>query len=349
MRRSALPLAVLALASGGDAQTECPPSSAFFPWDSSTTDCQVVTFAGAVVDPPPPPAPPPGQPPPPPAHHVNLGAESDWWEAGLRMYANHTNAQGGMRLGRGKVGYVNIQLSKLRDGEARTFEAEYGALCKCKSTPHDPRCRTPIRALLAPISSKSATAVLDFLQGEACTLPFLAADVSADLFAVGYPNLWSVSGSAGDPLKFLRSLGAQYEDRPARFAVVAQEIGQFQDVGHNITDQILNDADLQLAYGPQYFRSAAEEQEFTIEASETPAEAFVGMGDLDAFVIMLGEFKRQKYEPRAAYLVGGLTASPYMLRESYTQAGCTDCLVFNQWMGDLPWSADMPYAGQRNW
>ena len=88
------------------------------------------------------------------------------------------------------------------------------------------------------------------------------------------------------------------------------------------------------------------------------------MGDLDAFKIMLDEFKRQKYEPRAAYLVGGLAASPYMLRESYTQPvyegknlpgwdprGCTDsdCIVFNQWMGDLPWSADMPYAGQRNW
>ena len=139
---------------------------------------------------------------------------------------------------------------------------------------------------------------------------------------------------------------------------------QFQDTGHNMTDQILADADLALAYGPQYFRSAVEEQEWTIKASASAAEAFVGMGDLDAFKIMLDEFKRQKYEPRAAYLVGGLAASPYMLRESYAQPvyegkklpgwdhrGCTDadCIVFNQWMGDLPWSADMPYAGQRNW
>ena len=92
--------------------------------------------------------------------------------------------------------------------------------------------------------SKSAKDVLDYLKGQECTLPFLAADVSADLFGVGYPNLWSVSGSAGDPLKFLRSLGAQYEDRPAQFAVVAQEVAQFLDIGHNLTDTILADADL---------------------------------------------------------------------------------------------------------
>ena len=55
-----------------------------------------------------------------------------------------------------EYGASATQRTKVPDGEARTFEAEYGALCNCKFTPRDPRCRTPIEALLAPISSKSA-------------------------------------------------------------------------------------------------------------------------------------------------------------------------------------------------
>jgi hypothetical protein len=38
-----------------------------------------------------------------------------------------------------------------------------------------------------------------------------------------------------------------------------------------------------------------------------------------------------------------------MQREAYTVKGCTHCLIYNQWMGTVQWSPQMPYLGKNNW
>ena len=119
----ALLLAAAAVPSGGE---ECPPHSRAFPIPPNT-ECSVVRFAGAVA---------PGA----------LDGKNELWKEGLQMYAEHINAQGGLRMGQGAVGYVNLSILELSRDDTDKFIPAYERLCG------DP----DVHFLLAPLASRTA-------------------------------------------------------------------------------------------------------------------------------------------------------------------------------------------------
>ena len=48
-------------------------------------------------------------------------------------------------------------------------------------------------------------------------------------------------------------------------------------------------------------------------------------------------------------LVGGLALTPHLEKQSYSTKDCDACWVYNQWMGTVPWTADMPHDGPGSW
>lgn len=324
VRTAVLTLQVLVLAAVRvQAQGVCPNrSSPAFPrppW-SENASCSVITFAGMMT---------PGTP-----------LQNPLWEDGLRMYANYTNAQGGLRLGKGQIGFVEVQLQewdrkypKLRDPVAY-----YGELC----------ARADVDVLLAPVDSSVAADVLIHLMRLTCRKPFLAADTSEELFGLGASNLWSVEGwnatqKGGIAIEFLDSLGAR------TFAIVSKATDEYQDIAAALSTAIINNDHLKLLDSRKWQSGASMINEIAIGLEAKQPDVFVAVGDLDMFESLLDEFKGQKYAPKAAVFMEGLAASPYMLEESYTTKGCRRCLVYNQWMGTVPWSEQMAYQGHNNW
>ena len=327
VRTAVLALQVLVLSAVSvQAQGTCPNrTSPAFPsldWSANAT-CSVITFAGLMT---------PG-----------ALLQNPLWADGLRMYANHTNAQGGLRLGKGHIGYVEVQLQEWdsRDPERRDPTLYYTNLC----------ARADVDVLLAPVDSSVATDVLHGLKASStCRKPFLAADTSDELFALDAGNLWSVEGwnatqKGGIAIDFLHSLGAR------TFAIVAKERDEYKDIAAALSTAIINKptADMKLLASRQWTSGASMINEIAIELEAKKPDVFVAVGDLDMFESLLDEFKGQKYAPNAAVFMEGLAASPYMLQESYTTKGCQRCLVYNQWMGTVSWSEQMPYQGHNNW
>ena len=103
-------------------------------------------------------------------------------------------------------------------------------------------------------------------------------------------------------------------------------------------------------------------------------DVFIGLGDGHgvAFEGMLSFFAKNNesgYSPRGAFYMGGLAVSSQLWRNSYTygvpeeivrkkklEVGSeylpckgSECWSFDQWMGFVPWAADMPHAGPGRW
>eukprot|EP01043_Picozoa_sp_COSAG02_P015969 COSAG02_NODE_693_length_18428_cov_268.516722_6_plen_1206_part_00 len=110
--------------------------------------------------------------------------------------------------------------------------------------------------------------------------------------------------------------------------------------------------------------------------AKTQPDVFIGIGDGHgvAFESMLSFFagkgsNRSGYSPRAAFYMGGLAVSSGRWRNSYTHGVPDDivktkkldvgskylpchgheCWSFDQWMGFVPWTRDMPHAGPSRW
>ena len=95
-------------------------------------------------------------------------------------------------------------------------------------------------------------------------------------------------------------------------------------------------------------------------AAKTQPDAFIGLGDSAAsFQDMLRYFKDTNrdhknattgepiagYSPKAAFYMGGLAATYDLARHSYNHGNEEPHWSFDQWMGFVPWTADMPHPG----
>ena len=318
---------LLATAQGTDTQRHlgnCPNFTAFggaFPdMQRNANGCTVVTYAAAVS-----------------AASTGAGANHPWTE-GMAMFANHTNGQGGLRLGMGKLGYVALEVKELRSAFPQDYIAQYTAWCG------DPK----IHVLLAPISSSIATAVLTAINAIPCNKPFLAADTDTALFAVNGPvTPWSVQGSnsrdmGSSPVDFLHQLGAR------TFTIVAKNTAKFKEIQVSLASAVLGRSDTHLL-DSKYYVSSTKISQVAVEVEGKQPDVFIAVGDVGLFEVLLSDFKGSRYAPKVAFFMEGLAATAYMQRESYTVKGCQHCLVYNQWMGTVEWSPQMPYLGKNNW
>jgi hypothetical protein len=110
--------------------------------------------------------------------------------------------------------------------------------------------------------------------------------------------------------------------------------------------------------------------------AKTQPDVFIGIGDGQGVVFesMLSFFagkgsNKSGYSPNASFYMGGLAVSTARWRNSYTYGvpenivrnkkldvdseylPChgTECWSFDQWMGFVPWTKDMPHAGPNRW
>ena len=107
------------------------------------------------------------------------------WQEGFDLYMQYANGQGGLRLGRDSVGYVNVSFLTLCD--VCEFGAKYRELCSPDAN---------VDALIAPLNTVDAGKALTALRKAQCTKVVLATAVSDQMFPGddnGYRNLWSVS------------------------------------------------------------------------------------------------------------------------------------------------------------
>ena len=162
----------------------CPPhSEAEFPAVRTDTQyCDVITFAGGIA---------PG---------AMATGKNTWWREGLQLFADHINAQGGLRLGPRGIGFVNISLTLVEQDDTETYAALYGSLCDDSG----------VNFLLAPLQSNSAV-VIHGRVGCPDKL-YLAADTFDRLST--FDNLFSVYGVredqwGKDPIALLYGLGAR--------------------------------------------------------------------------------------------------------------------------------------------
>jgi ABC-type branched-subunit amino acid transport system substrate-binding protein len=313
-------LQVLVLAAArAQGQGGCPNHSVVFPeqhW-SKNASCSVVTVEGRRS---------PGTP-----------LQNPLWEDGLRMYANFTNAQGGLRLGKGQIGYVEVRMQDA--ASPNHLGDDYKQLCKDAT----------VDVLLAPVASDVALDVLKELKAEGgCTKPFIAADTSASLFQQGATNLWSVEGwnatqKGGAAIDFLHALGAR------TFTIVAKARDEYKDIASALRTAIYSYSDSRMLESREWRSGVSMINEIANDVEKKKPDVFLAVGDLDMLEALLAEFKGQKYAPDAAVFMEGLAASPHMVEQSYTTTGCSQCFVYNQWMGTVPWSEQMPYHGRNNW
>jgi ABC-type branched-subunit amino acid transport system substrate-binding protein len=314
-------LALMVAVAEAQDRAPCPPAEVFPRADwAAGANCTVITFAGSIS--------------------TATPVQNPLWVEGLRMYANFTNGQGGLRLGKGHIGYVEIQITDLASSyyPNPTAKDHYEGLCKDDS----------VDVLLGPISSNVARDVLVDLKSNTCPKPFVVADTSEQLFQLDADTLWSVEGwnatQKGDaPIKFLHTLGAR------TYAIVTQGTAAYEDMANALRNAIYSYTDTRLLDSVKWTGGVSMINELAIELESKVPDAFIGVGDLDMFESLLNEFKGQKYGPKAAFFMEGLAASAYMQQESYLTKGCSRCVVYNQWMGTVPWSEQMPYYGRNNW
>eukprot|EP01043_Picozoa_sp_COSAG02_P077839 COSAG02_NODE_17241_length_1018_cov_2.559304_2_plen_165_part_01 len=140
-----------------------------------------------------------------------MDLEAQLWMEGLNMTAAYINGQGGIRMGEGKVGYVNLTFTEFhvnhtsgaRSGDAK-MENYYVSLC---NQPH-------VDVLLLPLPRDDAKNVVRALKEDGnCKKPVLTGSSAAEIFEQGYSNVWSpVKRStewAADHAEFLYGLGAR--------------------------------------------------------------------------------------------------------------------------------------------
>ena len=265
------------------------------------------------------------------------------------MFAAHVNARGGLRLGKGGVGYVKVDLTEVRgDDDTQDYIGLYRKLC------HD----NSVNFLLAPLErQKSVTVLMEF---DCSSKVYLAAYPFDKLEAINMdPKGFSVYGVeqtqwGKDTIDLLSGLGAE------SFAIAgksADDSDDADDYGHRsvsatraaLRSAIHNSSRTCYDNGLEATGNDPLLLEDVDDLIQKNPDVFIGLGDTDTFTTLLKHFKKKQYAPKAAFFIQGLAATGGLIQESYIQENCKDCVVYDQWMGTVPWAAGMPYAGRKDW
>lgn len=327
VRMTPLLLVLLVVTAGQEAPTgaqrsgACPPHSHSFPALEGTERCDVITFAGALA---------PGA--------MAIG-KNTWWEDGLQLFATHVNKQGGLRLGKGAIGFVNISLAHVKADDTLIYTQLYKQLCN----------DTNVTFLLAPLPSKSAAYVREIVSCPAKL--YLAADAFDQLNM--FDNLFSVYDVdlhqwGRDPIDLLYGFGAR------TFAIAGKADTPDQQTAKALKTGIYNHTDTRLFYDSSDLAAVGQYPELLKHVDqliEKDPDVFIGLGDTDTFETLLKHFWVKGYTPKCAFFIQGLAVTEELIEASYTRetSDVDNPVVYDQWMGTLPWSKDMDYPGRCNW
>eukprot|EP01048_Picozoa_sp_COSAG05_P011266 COSAG05_NODE_1051_length_6031_cov_8.987190_4_plen_1129_part_01 len=294
----------------------------------NTTQCVNVSFAAAILG------------------AVSASIERGMWQDGFRFFQNHTNSNGGLRLGAGLVGFVDVQV--------HTMATEQALLDQYVSWSTDPK----IAALITPLDSDQSSRVLETLMQHRAHVGStgISAGPPKLILAGGqleqthsYSNVWSVFGPARQwdvqAVRLLRGLGAQ------SFAITGLAGVYYEGRLANLK-QAIEDLKGAVAYAllsKTSTNSPTELRTATDAAVATKPDVFVGLGDLTTFTVFAEYFKSHKYAPKAAFFSSSLLTTQPMCDDSYTSQHCINCVVYDQWMGTKAWTATMPYNGPAAW
>eukprot|EP01049_Picozoa_sp_SAG25_P000720 SAG25_NODE_26_length_21086_cov_21.643065_9_plen_688_part_00 len=264
------------------------------------------------------------------------------WEQGLRMFQQRINRRGGIRIGQGKVGWLNLTIAVLGDVGVAGLVENYVGLCKDSYTD----------VLITPYDSSQALQVVQRLNKDSvCQLPVLSASGADAVFDVGYPNLWSVlrrtSEWVGEVGTYL-ARGAPQGLGATSVAIVYQNDTLHGDGDHGgITQVLLNRLEklgLKLHTATHACGMTAADatsvlvedvHECTKRVSEFKADVLVGVGGSTTFQVMAQDLHDacDTYAPKAAFFIAGGE------RNVNTKADTA------KWMGTVMWSKTMPHTG----
>jgi hypothetical protein len=355
-------------AQAGDSQcdSKCGASSYFFGLGHicCTTDCCPPPDPG-----PPPPPPPRGDCPPfkngifPATQGVSTCATIDvvlavlprdarpddltWtmWEQGLRMFQHRINRRGGIRIGQGKVGWLNLTIAVLGDVGVAGLVDKYVDLCEDPYTD----------VLITPYDSSKALQVVQRLKDSGCQLPVLSASGADAVFDVGYPNLWSVLRRTSewvDEVAAYLARGAPQGLGATSVAIVYQNDTLHGDHG-GITQVLLNRLEkLSTASyacgmtGTDATRVPVEDVHGCTKLElKHKADVLIGIGGSTTFQVMAQDLHdgylhdgcdaHGLYAPKAAFFIAGGE------RQVKTKADTS------KWMGTMMWSKTMPHTGPK--
>eukprot|EP01043_Picozoa_sp_COSAG02_P002032 COSAG02_NODE_45_length_45811_cov_83.565891_20_plen_1562_part_00 len=267
--------------------------------------------------------------------------KSEQWKHGLEWFAAYANKQGGLRMGQGKIGYVDVKIHPVDRDDKDAYVDKYVELCG----------DADVEVLVGPLDSSTALAVLQTLKKEGCEKLFLLASSGIDAVfdpSEQFTHAWSVYGKASqrgaDVVDFLATLDPSASQSVAIAGENTELAKEWLTSLHTAID---SSSDLTLENVPDLADTARFPR--TIKpAADVGADIFIGLGD--TFEALLRKFKTLKYAPSGAFLAGALDVSEYVKAESYNQPNCkSECWVPDQWMGTLPWSHEMKHRANESW
>jgi hypothetical protein len=291
------------------------------------------------------------------------------WDEGIRMASNYVNKRGGLRLGQGNVGRVSanfVQLDAVSAGDIYSqYRDTYESLCNDNRT----------HVLLAPADRDMIPDVLNHLYGNApgigcnpkqqrcmapaCSKPILVSEPELEIER--YPwayTVYSNDSQWGRAVDFLFGM-----NDTVNTVAIAGKLNDLNVAAVNTLKSRIKrnkgrlsnncNADPTNFGHPRCLQVATDAVGIGMRiegALNTKPDVFIGLGDIDTFQLMLEKFSAKKYTPKAAFLISGLALTPKIEKESYANKNCEECnLVYNQWMGTMPWTVDMQHDGPRSW
>eukprot|EP01045_Picozoa_sp_COSAG04_P006838 COSAG04_NODE_343_length_16235_cov_7.800570_14_plen_779_part_00 len=265
--------------------------------------------------------------------------ELELWLEGLSLTLVHINGQGGMRLGRGKVGWANLTAHELTSEHASRppdIGNFYKALCGDKD----------VDVLIAPLKPDRALRVARALEESSCTKPLLAAVDDDEIFEVGYSNLWSPykrhTAWVQEHFDFLYSLGAR------RFVIVGP--GQADQRG-KLTDNptrtmtalmaaIQDKRDARLVHHCSGTETSLGDCWDSVPLDSAEEDVFIGLEDgTGCSRNYVTSFGLHYYAPKAAVYLR--EADRLCDQSNFDQIAWEA----EMWMGNVPWRAELPYSG----
>jgi hypothetical protein len=181
------------------------------------------------------------------------------WRQGLEVFRDHVNGLGGLRMGEGFVGYVNVTVHTVEQ-DVLSYREKYLQLCGAAD----------VDVMVGPLDSTIALAVLHYLKTNNCNKLFLLASSGIDLvFSQEFTHAWSVYGKASqrgtDVIAFLDGLGDK--DQSKTVAIAGEPTELTREWLKSLTDAIEHKYDISVVNTPDLSRrlkdqiqQASEEQ-----------------------------------------------------------------------------------------